>query len=124
MAFQPSRAWVWTLLLASTLVVPVFAQNTVGEISGYVRDTAGAALPGVDIRLVFPDVGLERSTQSNAAGYYVLPSLPNGRADLTAELSGFQRFVLKGLKVVLNARSRVDITLALGAMIESIEAKS
>ena len=37
MPFQPYRAWGWTLLLASTAVAPVFAQNTVGEISGYVR---------------------------------------------------------------------------------------
>src|ERR1700730_11904418 len=108
MPFQPFRAWGWTFLLALAVVAPAVAQNTVGEISGYVRDTAGAALPGVDVRLVFPDVGLERSTQTNAAGLYVLPGLPNGRADLTAELSGFQRVVRKGLKVELNARSRVD----------------
>src|SRR5713226_10588545 len=124
MPFQPFRAWGWTFLLALISVAPAVGQNTVGEISGYVRDSSGAALPGVDVRLVFPDIGVERSTQTNAGGYYVLPSLPNGRADLTAELSGFQRFVRKGLKVELNARTRVDITLALGAMSESIEVKA
>ena len=120
---RSSRAWGWTLLLALVVVVPASAQNTVGEISGYVRDSAGGALPGVDVRLVFPDIALERSTQTNAAGFYVLPSLPNGRADLAAELSGFQRFVRKDLKLEVNARLRVDITLQLGAFTEVMEVK-
>ncbi len=70
-----SRAW-WTLLLTLTVAVPVTAQNTVGEISGYVRDTAGGALPGVDVRILFPDIGVERSTQTNAAGSFLLAGLP------------------------------------------------
>ena len=124
MPFQPYRAWGWTLLLASTAVAPVFAQNTVGEISGYVRDSGGGALPGVDVRLVFPDISVERSAQTNSGGFYVLPSLPYGRADITAELSGFQRFIRKGLKVELNARMRVDITLAVGTLSEAMEVKA
>ena len=124
MPFQPSRAWGWTLLLALMIVASASAQNTIGEISGYVRDSGGGALPGVDVRLVFPDIGVERSTQTNSGGFYVLPSLPNGRADLTAELSGFQRFIRKGLKVELNARMRVDITLAVGTLTEAMEVKA
>ena len=75
-----SRAW-WTLLLALTVVVPVAAQNTVGEISGYVRDTGRGALPGVDVRILFPDIRVERSTQTNSAGFFLLPGLPTGRAN-------------------------------------------
>src|SRR6266850_1529434 len=104
MPFQGFRAWGWTLLLALAVVVPSAAQNTVGQISGYVRDSGGGALPGVDVRLVFPDTGVERSTQTNSGGLYVLAGLPYGQADITAELSGFQRFVRKGMKVELNAR--------------------
>ena len=124
MPFQPFRAWGWTFLLALVFVAPTFAQNTVGEISGYVRDSGGGALPGVDVRLVFADISVERSTQTNSGGFYVLASLPNGLADLTAELSGFQRFIRKGMKVELNARMRVDITLAVGTMNEAIEVKA
>src|SRR5207253_5770578 len=123
MLHRQCRTWIWTLLLALIVVPSIYAQNTVGEISGYVRDNAGGALPGVDVRLVFADIGLERSTQTNAAGFYVLPSLPNGQADLTAELSGFQRFVRRGLKLEVNARLRVDITLQLGAFTEVMEVK-
>jgi hypothetical protein len=118
-----SRAWCWTLLLALTVAVPVAAQNTVGEISGYVRDTAGGALPGVDVRILFPDIGVERSTQTNSAGFFLFAGLPTGRANLTAELSGFQRFVRKDLKVELNARMRLDITLQVGTVGEVMEVK-
>src|SRR5258706_8477949 len=118
-----SRACIWTLLFALTVVVPVRAQNTVGEISGYVRDTAGGALPGVAVRILFPDIGVERSTQTNAAGFFLFAGLPTGRANLTAELSGFQRFVRKDLKVELNARMRLDITLQVGTVGEGMEVK-
>src|SRR5213596_3697018 len=123
MSNRCSRACVWTLSLAVMAVVPASAQNIVGEISGYVRDTGGGALPGVDVRILFPDIGVERSTQTNAAGFFLLAALPNGRANLTAELSGFQRFVRKDLKVELNARLRLDITLEVGAVSEEIEVK-
>src|SRR5258706_7358785 len=122
MSNRCSRAW-WTLLLALTVAVPVAAQNTVGEISGYVRDTAGGALPGVDVRIIFRDSRVERSTQTSSEGFSRLPALPTGRANLTAELSGFQRFVRKDLKVELNARMRLDVTLQLGAVSEVMEVK-
>src|SRR5258707_6529856 len=111
-----SRACIWTLLLALTVIVPVTAQNTVGEISGYVRDTTGGALPGVDVRILFPDIRVERSTQTNSAGFFLLPGLPTRRANLTAELSRFQRFVRKDLKVELNARLRLAFTLQGGTV--------
>src|SRR5258708_6503995 len=83
----------------------------------------GGALPGVDVRIVFPDIGVERGTQTNTAGLFLLAGLPPGRANLTAELSGFQRFLRKDLKVDLNARMRVDVTLQLGAVSEVMEVK-
>src|SRR5258708_17228054 len=116
-----SRACIWTLLLALTVVVPVWAQNTVGEISGYVRDTAGGALPGVEVRILFPDIGVERSTRTNAAGSFLFAGLPTGRAHLTAQLSGFQPFIRQDLKVELNARIRLDVTLAVRAVGEGME---
>jgi hypothetical protein len=118
------RACGWTLLLAFLAVFPASAQNTVGEISGFIRDTGGGVLPGVDVRVAFPDIGVERSTQTNAAGFFLLASLPYGRANLTAELSGFQRFLRKDVKVEVNARMRMDITLQLGAVSEVMEVKA
>ncbi len=119
-----SRHSFWTLLfLALLAALPATAQNIVGEVSGFVRDSAGGALPGVDVRLAFPDIGVERSTQTNAAGFFLLASLPYGRANLTAELSGFQKFIRKDMKVELNARLRVDITLQLGPLSEVMEVR-
>src|SRR5258708_26882081 len=65
-----SRACGWTLLLALMVGVPAAAQNTVGEISGYVRDTGGGALPGVDVRICFPAIRVERGTPTNTPGLF------------------------------------------------------
>ena len=118
------RWWGWTLVLTLILGLSASAQSTVGEISGYVRDTAGAALPGVDVKLTFADIGVERRTVTNAEGLYVFPGIPNGLAEISAELSGFQRYVRKNLQVELNARMRLDITMALGAFTETLEVQA
>ncbi|HEY3057232.1 MAG TPA: TonB-dependent receptor [Thermoanaerobaculia bacterium] len=123
MSGRTARSWGWTLFFALMITSGAFAQNTVGEISGYVRDTTGSALPGVDVRVNFADIGVERSTQTNGEGFYVLPGLPNGRADITAELQGFQRFVRRAVDVELNARMRLNITMALGSFSETVEVK-
>src|SRR5687767_3192884 len=121
MTARTARWWGSHLLFLFLAAATASAQSTVGEISGYARDTAGAALPGVDVRLTFSEIGVERSTISNAEGFYAFPGIPNGRADLVAELSGFQRYVRRNLQIELNARMRLDVALALGSFSETVE---
>lgn len=102
---------------------PLLAQNTVGEVSGYVLDQSGAPLPGATVTLTFPDYALVRSTLANDKGFFVFAAVPNGRAEAVAELVGFQRQG-KGLEVELNARLRVDFSLAVGQFQEVVEVKA
>jgi hypothetical protein len=112
------------LLAAAGLLAPAgpaAAQNTVGEISGYVRDSSGGVLPGSTVTAVFPEIVVTRSTTADHQGYFVLPNLPNGVADLTAELDGFQKSTRRALTVELNARLRVDFNLQVGTLAEVVE---
>src|SRR5215207_5496390 len=94
------RSFLWIALLL-LVTFPASPQNTVGEISGFVRDTGGAVLPGVTVTVTFGDIGIERTAQTNPEGFFAFPGLPNGRADIAAELQGFQRFVRRDVKVEL-----------------------
>ena len=69
-------------LLALALVtasVPAFAQPAqTGTISGEVKDSTGAMLPGVTVTLTSQDRGFARETVSDENGRYVFPAVPIG----------------------------------------------
>src|SRR4029453_19491579 len=81
---------VWGLLVCSfNLCMPVLAQ-TLGEITGEVRDTSGAVVPGVTVTITNVATSGTRSSISNDAGVYGFPSLPPGVYNLRAEKQGFK----------------------------------
>jgi hypothetical protein len=116
--FRPSLVCA---VAAALLAAPAAAQNTVGEISGYVTDASGAVLPGASVTVTFPELALQRTVATNADGFYVLANLPYGKAELRAELSGFQKATRSNIDVELLARLRIDLTLAVGGVSETVE---
>src|SRR5947207_5056245 len=68
----------------------VWAQAVSAQISGTIKDSSGAVLPGVQVSATQTATGAKRSRVSNETGNYVLPSLPTGPYMLQAELPGFK----------------------------------
>src|SRR5687768_17815420 len=82
-----------TLLAAAlaAVAVPSLAQPArSGTISGEVKDSTGAVLPGVTVTLTSQDRGFARETVSDESGRYVFPAVPIGMYRITATLQGFQ----------------------------------
>lgn len=102
-------------------VFPAHAQNTTGEVSGFARDRGAGVLPGVTVTLTYPEIAYVRTTVTDGNGYYTFPDVPNGAAELQAELSGFRTHVARGLRVELNARMRIDVTLEVAAIEETVQ---
>src|SRR5437868_15346352 len=75
------------------------AQLTTGTISGTVKDSSGAVIPGVAITATNVDTGLNRTGTSAADGSYKFPALPVGTYQIRAERPGFQAAVQEGLKL-------------------------
>lgn len=108
--------------MALTAAQPTWAQSSMtGEISGFVRDATGLVLPGVTLTVSYPSIGFTRSTVTDSKGYYILPGLPNTTADVSAELAGFQTITRKGVVVEIQARIRIDLTLPLAGVTESVQ---
>src|SRR5262249_44819395 len=70
-----------------------WAQGTTAQISGIVKDTSGAVLPGVEITVTQTATAVKRSVVTNETGNYVLASLPLGPYMLEASLPGFKSYV-------------------------------
>ena len=114
------------LALAATIglvVVPSGAQTT-GTILGVVTDPGGAALPGVKITVRNPDTGLMRVTESNNIGEYVVSLLPPSVYDIEAEASGFERYINRGVRLLVNQTARVEIHLVVGALEQTVEVRA
>src|SRR5437870_12767845 len=66
-----TRHIYWTLFLyVSLLTVVAAAQVTTGSVSGTVKDSAGAVLPGVSIKLMNTDTGITRTVIADEIGRY------------------------------------------------------
>lgn len=105
------------LLVATSL----FGQFETAEVLGTVHDTSGAIVPKADVSLLNQDTGILAKAETDENGNYNFFNVRAGRYSITIEAAGFTKFTTKDVMVNVNARQRVDATLQLGAVSESIE---
>ena len=110
---------VVVLLCASTAMAQATAQ-----ITGTVKDSSGAVLPGVDVTATQTDTNFSRSAVSDANGNYILSNLPTGPYRLTASLSGFRTFERTGIVLQVNANPTIPIEMAIGNLAETISVEA
>src|SRR5262245_25429057 len=96
------------------------AQATTGSISGTAKDSSGAAIPGVSIKLTNVETGFTRTVISDEGGRYNAPQLPLGGYEITAELPGFQTTVRRGVTLTIGREAVVDFTLQVGSVTEEV----
>src|SRR5579872_3786967 len=101
------------LLLIAFATTPLLAQDT-GAITGTVKDTSGAIVPGADVKIAGAAGGISRATTTNGDGDYLAAGLPGGTYDLAISAKGFKTYEAKGVVLRVGQRARVDANLALG----------
>src|SRR5205807_8755318 len=85
----------------------VFGQNFSAAISGFVRDTTGAVVPGTTVTAKQTGTGLTRTVQTSEEGGYTMPSLPVGSYEVTAEKPGFRQQVRRGITLEPTGRDGI-----------------
>src|SRR5438270_13582494 len=100
------------LLAASLLAIAILApaasaQLLQGTIDGNVADPSHAAVAGASIIITDEQTGFTRDTITNAAGGYILPTLPPGSYTVKVTAPGFQTHVQTGVVVGVNTVTRV-----------------
>jgi len=108
------------MLLGTPLTAAAQSQAINGSIEGTVRDTSGAALPGVTVTITNTETGAQRSVITGGEGEYRAPLLPLGKYDVVAELSGFKKFEQKGITLQAGQVALINIGLSVGDVSETI----
>ena len=108
------------VFLALGLAVAGHAQ-TLGEITGLVTDPSGAVIPGARVTITNDNTNAARSTTTNEAGVYSVPSLSPGMYSARAEADGFQSVVRSGVGLQVQQIARINFEMKVGQVAEVIE---
>src|SRR5260370_7178093 len=95
--------------------------QTLGEITGQVGDPSGAGVPNSVVTLTNTSTNAVRQTNSNEQGLYTFPSVPPGIYNLKVEHPGFKTVTSNNVEVQVQQTVRLDLTLQVGQVSESIE---
>jgi hypothetical protein len=103
---------------------PATAQILYGGVVGNVKDAQGAVVPGATVTLVNTGTNLTRETMTDAQGAYSFVNVLAGQFNVKVALQGFREAVRSGVPVAAGQISRVDMTLEVGALAETVVVKS
>jgi hypothetical protein len=112
------------VLFALCLSAPaksVLAQFETAEVLGTVRDSSGALVPGATVTLINVDTGIQSMTITDEVGNYDFFSVKVGRYTINVEAGGFSKASVSDIAANVNARQRVDVTLQVGQVSETVE---
>ena len=90
------------------------AQTVVGRISGTVKDTSGAVIPGATVTVTNAATNLVRTANTDEGGFYTVTNLPVGTYSVAVEREGFKKAEQADNPLTSDARLTIDFTLEPG----------
>ena len=107
------------VVLCLFLSTPALAQ-TLGTITGEVKDSSGATIPGATVTAQNVGTNATRTQQSNEVGAFAFPAMPPGAYLVKAELQGF-RPAQNSVELHVEETLRVNLSLEIGGITEVTE---
>ena len=115
------RKTALVVLMLALMIGRVSAQEQRGSIEGNVKDPSGAALPGVTIEAQSPALVGVSDGRDRHAGHVPLSGAAPRQYRITAALQGFTSARLEDVTLELGQILKVDLSLAVGGVSESVE---
>lgn len=124
------RHFQFILAIVAFVLCIAFAPNVVGQeitgsIAGTVKDANGAAVKGATVTIT--DVAKKivvRTVTTNDDGEFSAPLLPVAFYDIQVEATGFKKHIDSQVKINVNERRTVDISLEVGSVAEVVTVTS
>src|ERR1041385_8773745 len=117
------KVWLWGLLLCCIPCALLFGQ-AVSQISGTVKDSSGAVVPGVEVTATQTDTGIKRSVSTDETGSYILPNLPLGPYRLEAAKEAFSPYARTGIELQVGTSPVIPMTIDVGAIAEQVQVET
>lgn len=108
----------FTLFTLPTRLWPQFASGT---ITGVVKDSTGAVIPDASVTVTEQQTGTAVKVLSQHDGAFTVPNLAPANYSLTAEVGGFKRLEIDGLKVDVGSVLTQDMVMEVGGTTESVQ---
>ena len=110
---------VFVLLLTASA-----ALAQVATLTGRITDQTGAVVPQASVTARATDTGLTTTTETTSEGFLSRsPALPPGHYELNVTKQGFVPVKQTGLELTVQQVVRLDITLKVGALTETVEVR-
>jgi hypothetical protein len=121
-------SFAWLKSLASRICLlaivsqpfAVFAQFEAGAVVGTVRDPSGAVVTACQIVLTNTRLNVTRKAACDASGNYDFVNVSVGAYRVTVTATGFKQSQTGEFNVQVDARQRVDVSLAVGETSETV----
>src|SRR4029453_19402590 len=120
-----NRRWLWPIVAALMLLLLPTAAPAQSAITGVVKDSSGAVLPGVTVE-ASSDALIEktRSVVTDGSGVYRIVDLRPGTYLVSFALSGFSTLRQEGIELPSDFTATINADLKVGALEESITVAS
>ena len=119
-----SRTTIFALIAGLAACGALIAQETVGAITGTVKDSSGAAIPGATVKALNLATNLEVVEHSDANGSYLVPSIPAGTYKVTFSKEGFETETHTEVIVNTSRTVTIDGAMKVGAVSTTVEVTS
>jgi hypothetical protein len=120
--FQEVRISVAALCMAFAVNGSIaLAQTPTATVTGQARDASGAAVAGARVVARNVQTNIEREAVTSENGDYTIPLLNVGEYQVLIEKQGFKKAVQTGLILQVDQKARLDFTLQIGQVSESVE---
>jgi hypothetical protein len=107
--------------IMSLALLPCFAQESTGSISGNVFDPQDAVVVGANVEVKNTSTNRVFRTTTNEKGFFLAPALPVGPYELSVQQAGFKRNVTTGITLQVNQQVDLDVRLQLGLTQDSVQ---
>ncbi len=104
----------------SLITATALAQISTATVTGVVRDSAGALVPGAKVVLTQTQTNAQAQTVSNDRGNFSLPALAVGPYTMSVQATGFSNYSRTNIVLTVGQVANFDIQLTVGATTQTI----
>jgi hypothetical protein len=113
-----------TMLCLAFVTTRVDGQILYGSIVGVVKDAQGGFVPGATVTIINKGTNLTRDVVTDGKGAFNVVNVLPGPYDVKVSLTGFRESVRSNVPVTIGQVARVEMTLEVGALSETVTVAS